>query len=169
MIISARSGQRSGRESNDCRPALSPEHFLHSPVSAPNCAVGARGTRFKFDGSLKGEYRGMKELAVMVLPDISNVSVLTALVGSWTPLLIAVAGWIVSYLQGRNAKRLSRQQKRIERLEHDGRARIAVEKAACEWLSEALTRTEASVQQELRRRTRNSSGLSPRMGPRDFR
>ena len=111
----------------------------------------------------------MKELAVMVLPDISNVSVLTALVGSCTALLIAVAGWIVSYLQGHNAKRLSRQQKRIERLEHDGRARIAVEKAACEWLSEALTRTEASVQQELRRRTRNSSGLSPRMGPRDFR
>ena len=74
-----------------------------------------------------------------------------ALIGSSITMLVAIGGWIFSYLLQRDAKRTVQNERKITRLEDEIRARIALEKAACEWVAELTSRTSEAVKREIGR------------------
>ena len=73
-------------------------------------------------------------------------TMLTTLLGHLTTLLVAAGGWVFAYLMQRDAKRRASLERKLTRLEDEVRARIALEKAACEWLSELTQKTPACSQ-----------------------
>lgn len=94
--------------------------------------------------------------------------VMVAIIGSTTTMMVALGGWIFAYLMQRNANKLSSQARRIDRLSDEVRARIALEKAACDWLGETTARSPDSIKRELRTRTQDRTGLRPRMSGSDL-
>lgn len=97
-----------------------------------------------------------------------NETMLTALLGYLTTLLVAAGGWMFAYLMQRDAKRRARLERKLSRLEDEVRARIALEKAACEWLGELSTKTPHAAKLELRKRAQERSGLRPKMAESDL-
>ena len=90
-----------------------------------------------------------------------------AIIGSATTMVVALGGWAFAYLMQRNPNKLSSQARRIDRLSDEVRARIALEKAACDWLGEATGRSADSIKLELRTQTQDRTGLRPRMSSSD--
>lgn len=93
---------------------------------------------------------------------------LTTLLGHLTTLLVAAGGWVFAYLMQRGAKRRASLERKLTRLEDEVRARIALEKAACEWLSEKTQKTPLAVKLELRKRAQERSGLRPKLAESDL-
>jgi len=91
-----------------------------------------------------------------------------AILGSVVSIFIASGGWFLTLLLNRRKELQARQAKRIARLELEVRARIALEKAACEWLSELTGRPLNSSKLELRERTQKRSGLRPKLANADL-
>ena len=90
-----------------------------------------------------------------------------ALISSTATLLAAVGGWFFAYRLNSQSKQLAQREKRIVKLEQEVRARIALEKMACEWLGELENKTPRAIQLELRNRTQAQTGLRPRLAPAD--
>lgn len=78
-------------------------------------------------------------------------------------MLVAAGGWIFAYLMQRDAKQRARLERKLRQLEDEVRVRIALEKAACEWLSELSTKTPHAAKLELRKRAHERPGLRPKM------
>ena len=95
-------------------------------------------------------------------------TVLIALAGNVVTLLVAIGGWLVAYLMQREAKGRKRLEDRVVRLEAEVRARIALEKAACDWLAESTARTPDAIKRDLRSRAQERSGLRPKMSDSDL-
>jgi hypothetical protein len=93
---------------------------------------------------------------------------LTALLGYLTTLLVAAGGWSFAYLMQRDAKRRRRLERKVARLENEVRARLALEKAACEWISELVNKTPRAPQLKLRNRAQERFGLRPKLADSDL-
>lgn len=93
---------------------------------------------------------------------------MVAVITSTTTMVVALGGWAFAYLMQRNANRLSNLARRVDRLSEEVRARIALEKAACDWLGEATGRSPDSIKRELRTRTQDRTGLRPKMSDSDL-
>lgn len=89
------------------------------------------------------------------------------LLGHAVTLIVAIGGWQFAYRIHVEQKRLANQTRRIQRLEEEVRARIALEKTACEWLATLTDRTSESIKRELRARTQERSGLRPKLSSHD--
>ena len=94
--------------------------------------------------------------------------VLVAIVGSATAVAVAIGGWVFGWMMQRDAKKHERQRSRIARLSDEVRARIEVEKVACEWLAGLEGKSPQSVMLEARKRAEERSGLRPQMSPSDL-
>ncbi|MCC7279355.1 MAG: hypothetical protein IT487_13715 [Chromatiaceae bacterium] len=95
-------------------------------------------------------------------------TMLTTLLGHLTTLLVATGGWVFAYLMQRDAKLRARLEGKLTRLEDEVRARIALEKAACVWLSELTEKTHHAAKLELRKRAQDRSGLRPKLAESDL-
>lgn len=95
-------------------------------------------------------------------------TVLIAVAGNVVTLLVAFGGWIAAYLMQREAKGRKRLEDKVAKLEAEVRARIALEKAACDWLAELTDRSLDAVKRELRSRAQDRSGLRPKMSDSDL-
>ena len=95
-------------------------------------------------------------------------TLLIAAAGYVVTLLVAVGGWVFGYSMQNQARRLARLEKKVNQLESEVRARIALEKAACAWLAELTNRPSQSVKLELRDRAEERSGLRPKMADGDL-
>lgn len=95
-------------------------------------------------------------------------SVVIAVAGNVVTLLVAIGGWLVTYLMHRQVRRLAQLQNRVTRLEVEVRARIALEKAACTWLAAETCRTPEAIKRDLRSRTQEYSGLRPKLAESDL-
>lgn len=91
-----------------------------------------------------------------------------AAVGYVVTLLLAFGGWVFAYRMQSEVRRLARLEKKVNQLELEVRARIAQEKAACDWLSELTNRPSLAVKLDLRKRGQERSGLRPRMSDTDL-
>lgn len=94
-----------------------------------------------------------------------DTSILSAVITGGAVVVGAVAGSLIALLAQRDQKARERAAKRIELLEKEVRARIALEKAAVEWIVELRGKGEqgAGVQRELRQRAQDKTGLRPKM------
>ena len=81
-------------------------------------------------------------------------NILAATIAGVSAIAGAAVGGVFPWLSQRDHKARERAAKRIERLENEVRARIALEKAAIEWIVELRGKDEqgAGVQRELRQR-----------------
>lgn len=95
-------------------------------------------------------------------------TVLVALIANVMTLLVAIGGWVLTYKLQCDARRQARLERQVEKLGQEVRARIALEKAACEWLGEVTQRTAESAKRELRRRAQERSGLRPKLSDSDL-
>lgn len=95
-------------------------------------------------------------------------TLLIAAAGYLVTLLVAVGGWVFGYRMQSEARRLARLEKKVNHLETEVRARIALEKAACDWLAELTSRTPEAVKRDLRNRAQERTGLRPRMSDSDL-
>ncbi len=100
--------------------------------------------------------------------DEMSETLLIAAAGYVVTLLVAVGGWVFGYRMQSEARRLSRLEKKVNQLESEARARIALEKAACEWLAELTKRSPEAVKRDLRSRGQERSGLRPKMSDSDL-
>ena len=91
-----------------------------------------------------------------------------ALIANGITLVVAIGGWTFAYLMQREKKLIASQKRKMEKFQVEVRARIALEKAACEWLSELTHRTNDAVKRELRNRAQERSGIRPKMSDSDF-
>lgn len=90
-------------------------------------------------------------------------TLLIAAAGYVVTLLVAIGGWVFGYWIQSEARRLAQLEKKVNQLELEVRARIALEKSACGWLSELTGRTPEAVKRDLRSRGQALSGLRPKM------
>ena len=97
-----------------------------------------------------------------------NETLWIAAAGYVVTLLIAFGGWAFGYRMQREARRMARLEMKVNKLELEVRARIALEKAACDWLSELTNRTSLAVKLDLRSRGQERSGLRPKMSDTDL-
>ena len=95
-------------------------------------------------------------------------TLLVAAAGYLVTLLVAIGGWVFGYRMHSEARRLARLEKKVNRLQLEVRARIALEKSACNWVSELTGRTPEAVKRDLRSRGRELSGLRPKMSDGDL-
>lgn len=95
-------------------------------------------------------------------------TLLVSLFSNIVTLLVAVGGWVFGYLMHADGKRRVQLERKISRLEDEVRARIALEKTACDWLSTLTKRSLRSVQLELRQRAQERSGLRPKLADSDL-
>jgi len=61
---------------------------------------------------------------------------ITSLIANFITLVIAVGGWVFTYKLHNQSKKLQGQAAKIKKLQDEVRARISLEKAACEWIIE---------------------------------
>ena len=87
--------------------------------------------------------------------------------GNVVTLLVAIGGWLFAYKLNKQSKRIVRLEKNNLRMRLEVRARMAVETAACEMLSELRGTTPLAIQRELRDKTHTQTGLRPKLTPRD--
>lgn len=94
-----------------------------------------------------------------------DTNILAAIIAGCAAIAGAAVGGLFPWLSQRDQKARERATKRIERLENEVRARIALEKAAIEWIVELRGKVEqgAGVQRELRQRAQDKTGLRPKM------
>ena len=99
-----------------------------------------------------------------------DTNILAAIIAGSAAIAGAAVGGLFPWLSQRDQKARERATKRIERLEKEVRARIALEKAAVEWIVELRRKGEqgAGVQRELRQRAQDKTGLRPRMSDSDL-
>jgi len=99
-----------------------------------------------------------------------DTNILAAIIAGSAAIAGAALGGLFPWLSQRDQKARERATKRIERLEKEVRARIALEKAAVEWIVELRGHGEqgAGVQRELRQRAQDKTGLRPRMSYSDL-
>jgi hypothetical protein len=99
-----------------------------------------------------------------------ETEVVTAISAAIAAVAGALLGGLFPWLTQRNTEVRIRQAMRIERLEKEVRARIALEKAAVDWLVELRNKGEegAGVKRELRNRAQQRTGLRPKMSESDF-
>jgi hypothetical protein len=92
-------------------------------------------------------------------------NLLAAIVAGGAAIAGAAIGGLFPWLSQRDQKARERDAKRIKRLENEVRARIALEKAAIDWIVELRGMEEqgAGVQRTLRRRAQEKTGLRPKM------
>jgi hypothetical protein len=92
-------------------------------------------------------------------------NILAATIAGVSAIAGAAVGGVFPWLSQRDQKARERAAQRIERLENEVRARIALEKAAIEWIVELRGKDEqgAGVQRELRQRAQDKTGLRPKM------
>jgi len=95
-------------------------------------------------------------------------SLLTTLISNGVTLLVASGGWVFAYSMQRDARRSARQVARIDRLETELLARIALEKETCHWVASALERTPDAIKKELRQLSHERTGLRPSMSASDI-
>lgn len=96
--------------------------------------------------------------------------ILSAVIAAGAAISGAVLGGLFPWLTQRDEKARDRAAKRIERLEKEVRARIALEKAAVEWIVELRDKGEegTGVKRELRSRAQEKTGLRPKMAESDL-
>ena len=68
----------------------------------------------------------------------------------------------------RDAKRSASLERKLTRHEDEVRARIALEKTACEWLSELTEKPPHATKLERRKRLQERSGLRPKLADSDL-
>ena len=95
-------------------------------------------------------------------------TLLISLVGYLVTLLVAVGGWVLSYRISSQARRMAKLDSKVNRLTTEVRARIALEKASCDWLSECTGRTADAIKRDLRSRAQAISGLRPKLSDSDI-
>lgn len=92
--------------------------------------------------------------------------VLAALIGTFG----ALAGSVIGAIVAREAKKISRLERRIDRYRDDIRARQAEENVTAKWLFELnVASSELAAKRKLRERTEEETGLRPLVGPADVR
>lgn len=94
--------------------------------------------------------------------------VTVAIIGSTTTMVVALGGWAFAFMMQKRSSKLAQLERRIDRFSEEVRARIAMERTACEWLAEATDRTPDSIKRELRTRTKDRTGFRPRMSDSDL-
>ena len=94
-----------------------------------------------------------------------DTNILAAIIAGSAAIAGAAVGGLFPSLSQRDQNARKRATKRLERLENEVRARIALEKAAVEWIVELRGKGEqgAGVQRELRQRAQDKTGLRPKM------
>jgi len=99
-----------------------------------------------------------------------DTNIFAAIIAGSAAIAGAAVGGLFPWLSQRDQKARERATKRIERLEKEVRARIALEKAAVEWIVELRGQGEqgAGVQRELRQRAQDKTGLRPKMSDSDL-
>jgi hypothetical protein len=100
-----------------------------------------------------------------------DANILSAIIAGGAAIAGAVVGGVFPWLSQRDKKERERAAKRIERLKEEVRARIALEKAAIDWILELKGSVQqgAGVQRELRNRAQDKTGLRPKMAESDLK
>ena len=95
--------------------------------------------------------------------DNQVISSLIAVVGT-------LAGSVLGIISTREAKKVGRLERKIERYKNDIRARQAEEQIAARWLCElGIAPTEVAAKIKLRERTEQETGLRPEIPPNGIR
>lgn len=94
-----------------------------------------------------------------------DTNIFAAIIAGGAAIAGAAVGGLFPWLSQRDQKARERAAKRIERLENEVRARIALEKAAVEWIVDLRGKDEQGegVKRELRQRVQDKTGLRPKM------
>jgi len=91
--------------------------------------------------------------------------IVIALITSTATLLVSTGGWVFAFFMQRRSQNLAKLERRIGRLENEVRARIAMERVACQWISELQKTTFAQAQRQVRSRAFEQTGLRAKMSP----
>jgi hypothetical protein len=96
--------------------------------------------------------------------------ILSAIIAAVAAISGAVFGGLFPWLTQRDKKVRDRATRKIERFKKEVRARIALEKAAVEWIVELRGKGEegTGVKRELRARAQEKTGLRPKLSESDL-
>jgi hypothetical protein len=85
------------------------------------------------------------------------------LAGNVVAILIAVGGWVCTYVIQRDVKNHNQMESRIKKLEAEIKARIILEEVTCLSIADLTSRPIGSIKLEMRDKAESSTGLRPKM------